>query len=250
MSFPRSNEKQSGRRENRPIQRPKSRTSNEYRHQKRKPPQHLVSKSHSNSGRCQNILSAQDDEIRYVGNNVGYGDDGHRDAYRPRKVPVRILQLLRDVVQVVPPGEREQPRVERQSDVPGLGLRPFHRILEVLGVPGAQVVHPCHDYDAEGEYLRRREDVLHPRHPLNVVAVDQREEAGGGGREEAHCLEGRLAGAPERLKDVLSEGDRGDGVAGRDQDEQGDPEVEERGQGTEGLADVGVVAARLGDHSA
>ena len=58
----------------------------------------------------------------------------------------------------------------------------------------------------------------------------------------------RLTLGVEGLQDVVGEGEGDDGVAGRHDDEEGGPEVEEGEEGTEGELDVGVVAARLGDH--
>ena len=65
------------------------------------------------------------------------------------------------------------------------------------------------------------------------------------GGDEARGRHGRVALGPERLQQVVGEGERRDGVAGRDDDEQRGPQVQERRQGAEGLVDVRVVAAGL-----
>ena len=65
------------------------------------------------------------------------------------------------------------------------------------------------------------------------------------GGDEAGGDDGRVALWPERLQQVVGEGEGGDGVAGRDDDEEGGPQVQERRQGAEGLGDVRVVTAGL-----
>lgn len=85
-----------------------------------------------------------------------------------------------------------------------------------------------HNY-AQCEYFRRSEDILYSSHPFHVVTVDDGENANGGGGHKTNGAEWGLTGAPERLEDVLGEGDGGDCVAGGYEDEEGDPEVEEGG---------------------
>ena len=65
------------------------------------------------------------------------------------------------------------------------------------------------------------------------------------GGDEARGRHGRVALRPERLQQVVGEGERRDGVAGRDDDEQRRPQVQERRQRAEGLVDVRVVPAGL-----
>ena len=65
------------------------------------------------------------------------------------------------------------------------------------------------------------------------------------GGDEARGRHGRVALGPEWLQQVVGEGERRDGVAGRDDDEQRGPQVQERRQRAEGLVDVRVVAAGL-----
>lgn len=120
----------------------------------------------------------------------------------------------------------------------------------MLDVAGEEVAETGHDDDEEREDLGGREAVLHARHPLDVVAVDDGQQAHGGGRQEPHGDVRRIAGGPQRLQDVLRERDGRDGVARGHQDEQRHPQVQEGGQRPEGLADVGVVAAGFRDHSA
>ena len=67
------------------------------------------------------------------------------------------------------------------------------------------------------------------------------------GSDEADRRHGRVALRPEGLQQVVGEGERGDGVAGRDDDEQRGPQVQERRQRPERLVDVRVVTARLGN---
>ena len=69
------------------------------------------------------------------------------------------------------------------------------------------------------------------------------------GGDEAGGRDGRVALWPEGLQQVVGEGERGDGVAGRDDDEQRGPQVQERRQRAEGLVDVRVVPAGLGNHN-
>ena len=70
------------------------------------------------------------------------------------------------------------------------------------------------------------------------------------GSNESDSVFRRVALGVEGLEDVVGEGEGDDGVAGRHDDEEGGPEVEEGEEGTEGVLDVGVVSARLGDHRA
>lgn len=91
---------------------------------------------------------------------------------------------------------------------------------------------------------------MDPSDPFHVVAVDDGEEAGSGGSDEADRRKRRLTSAPEWLQDVLGKRDGGDGVAGGYKDEEGNPEVEKGGEGAEGLTDVGVIAAGFWDHCA
>ena len=64
------------------------------------------------------------------------------------------------------------------------------------------------------------------------------------------ALMGASHSGSEGLQEVVPEGEGGDGVAGRHDDQQGRPQVQEGGKGAERLVDVRVVAAGLGDHGA
>lgn len=162
---------------------------------------------------------------------------------------IRILELLSDVIQVVPPRIREQTGVKGQGDISGAPLRALHGIDEMLNVPNAQIINSGNDNDQHCEQFGERENVLHPRHPFDVVAVDDGEKTGGGGGQETHrFVRDGTIGTPDWLQDVLGEGDGGDRVPGRHQDEQRHPQVKEGGKRTERFADVGVVASRFWNH--
>jgi len=85
---------------------------------------------------------------------------------------VGILELLRYEVEVIPAGVGEQSRVDRQSDVTGLGVGAGHRMSKVLRVPHAEPPESSHHDDYQGEDLGGGEDVLHSGRPLDVVAID------------------------------------------------------------------------------
>ena len=68
------------------------------------------------------------------------------------------------------------------------------------------------------------------------------------GCNDPHSVLWRLALGVERLEDVISEGESDDGVAGRHDDEEGGPEVQEGEEGSKGVLDIGVVSSRFGDH--
>lgn len=96
----------------------------------------------------------------------------------------------------------------------------------MLCVSQTQIINTRNHNDTQREYLRRCENILHPRDPFHVVTVDDGEDAGGGGGHKAHGAKWGLTGTPERLQDVLGEGDGRYGVACGHEDEEGDPEVE------------------------
>ena len=67
-------------------------------------------------------------------------------------------------------------------------------------------------------------------------------------RKESNGFVRRFALGPHGLQDVLSEGQGGNSIAGRHQDEQRHPQVQEGRQWPERIANVRVITAGLGYH--
>jgi len=111
-------------------------------------------------------------------------------------------------------------------------------------------VSSSHDDGEEGEQFSVGEGVLDPSCPLDVPAVDERQDHDAADGEHAHALVGRVALGEERLEYVDAESEGDDGEGARPHDHALDPQTHERQERAERLHDVGVVRAGLGDHAA
>jgi len=85
---------------------------------------------------------------------------------------VGILQLLRYEVEVIPARVGEQSRVDRQSDVTGLGVGAGHWMLEIFRVSHAEPPESSYHDDYQREDLGCSEDVLYSGRPFDIVAIN------------------------------------------------------------------------------
>lgn len=162
--------------------------------------------------------------------------------------PVRILELFGNEVQIIPPGIRKQPVIECQGYVTRRSRRVLERFLQQLGVSGKQVPCAGGENNQQSKDFCGREHICHARDPFDVVAVNCGEYAGHEACDKRHRLIRRIACRPIRLDQILSKGQRGDGVSGRHEDQKSHPEVQEGRQRAEGDRYVSVVPSWLRDH--
>ena len=97
----------------------------------------------------------------------------------------------------------KQPRVEGEGNDRRVGLRPLPG--EVLHLAWPKLDEPGDADDHQGEHLGVREVVLHLVGPLDLVAVDEAEDAEAGGGQEPHAGVGGITLGEEGLQDVQGE---------------------------------------------
>jgi hypothetical protein len=95
MAVPGADKEQPRTCENRTVQRSKSRTSDEQRHQPGKHSKHFVTESDGDGEGSLNVVGRENGEVSDVGADVDDGDDGDADTNGTREVPkTRNVEVL------------------------------------------------------------------------------------------------------------------------------------------------------------
>lgn len=85
---------------------------------------------------------------------------------------VWVFEFFRHEIQIIPAGVGEEPGVNRQGHITGLGIGAVHRMPEIFRVAHAEPPEASHHDDHQGEDLGGSEDVLYSGRPLDVVAIN------------------------------------------------------------------------------
>ena len=98
------------------VDSPESAAGHEERNDPPHDAEHLVPEGHRHGAGGEDLGGREDGEVGNVGEEVDDGDEGERDVDGARQVLVRLLQLLRDKVEIIPASKAEQTGVEGESN--------------------------------------------------------------------------------------------------------------------------------------
>ncbi len=228
------------RREDRQIEEAERRDRNRGRDEAVAPrPEHPRRRLRRRRGRRGEAFQAERAEIHQIHEDVDHDDGGRAGEQAAGKVAARVLDLLGDVVGVLPAAVREEDGDQRGAET-DRRRRTAGRFTLGLQPPVRRGCEPAgRDEDGERRDLEDDQDVQHAASRFHAEEIDDRQHDHRGDRER-HC---RRVRPSDETKRVIGERDRDGGDRAALDQRQQRPSVEEPGQRVVAIPQVDVLPA-------
>lgn len=135
--------------------------------------QYAVAEGDGDRLRIDHLLLGHGSQIGDVDQCIAQRDQRYADHDRARQVLAGILDLLGDIVEIVPAIVCPEASVKCRRNGANIRHRPTKCIRQMLRVALEELPGAAADHNDHGHQFGRREDVLHGHAQIDAVAIDE-----------------------------------------------------------------------------